>query len=32
MPPLVVTKAEVDEAITLLEASLAEAEEGASGR
>ena len=32
MPPLLVTRDEVDEAMTLLEASLAEAEEGASGR
>jgi 4-aminobutyrate aminotransferase len=29
MPPLLVTKAEVDEAVTLLEASLVEAKEGA---
>jgi 4-aminobutyrate aminotransferase len=31
MPPLLVTRDDVDEAMTLLEASLAEAEEGASG-
>jgi 4-aminobutyrate aminotransferase-like enzyme len=29
MPPLLVTKAEVDEAVTLLEASLVQALEGA---
>jgi 4-aminobutyrate aminotransferase len=28
MPPLLVTRAEVDEAVTLLEASLVEAQEG----
>jgi hypothetical protein len=28
MPPLLVTRAEVDEAVTLFEASLAEAKEG----
>ena len=31
MPPLLVTKGDVDEALTLLEASLVEAEAGAAG-